>query len=190
MKKLDQKRVVTVSFKTSQESKLFDESLKKLEKLKKEKKKIEADISQLETTLKNQGIKEFIQICTKEKEVPESFLIKSDISNSNYLFTVNDQYKKIDEDQAKKLKLDYGSLIEETKLAIIDPAFFKKYQKVIKKFIDQTDLIKEDDKEDSIIETIDYSVSKGSIFTITKYKDKQRFFDDLQPVVKIPTINS
>lgn len=150
--------------------------------------KVKADIDLLKVDINKQVIDKYEDLYCKSKENPGTLDVSftnSKGEKASLMFIPTDGYKKIDnEDHANRLRKQFGDVIEETHVLTIEEAMFKKYEKVLAKFITTNPEIEDGDREHLMKFSTQYAVKKGScnkLIDLAK-KVKSKFYDVIDTI--------
>jgi len=104
------------------------------------------------------------------------------------MFSLNDRYKKIDEEEYEELKKKYkDEFVEEKKVSYFNSKILMKYKDQILDILMKSDVIPPEDKSQLIMTDTTYLIRRGSINKLEKmtYKSANKAFEDIEPVFSI-----
>ena len=135
----------------------------------------DAWLNQYQTTGKNP---ESVMICQENGE---------DVAQ--LMFIPTDKYITITPERAEELQETYGAeIVEEETTFSFDSAMIEKYGEILSRLIEESDEIKDADKEKIIKATTKYSVAKGTIDKFATYGDVNEVMDAVKPVVALKNV--
>ena len=165
---------VIPKFETPQEMAEFHAKLVKLATLKEQMDKIEAEIKDADSYVRDLGMSEFSNLLDRTGKRESSFILASD-QGASVMVVVQDKYKTINEERAEYLKDTYGEeIVDEQTEFKFNNEVLERNQDVISELIEKCEGITKEDKENLIVGVTKYSVKKGFIDTLYKFsKDKK-----------------
>jgi hypothetical protein len=105
------------------------------------------------------------------------------------MFIPTDKYITITPERAEELQETYGAeIVEEETTFSFDSAMIEKYGEILSRLIEESDEIKDTDKEKIIKATTKYSVAKGTIDKFATYGDVNEVMDAVKPVVALKNV--
>jgi hypothetical protein len=135
----------------------------------------DAWLNQYQTTGKNP---ESVMICQENGE---------DVAQ--LMFVPTDKYITITQERAEELQETYGEeIVEEETTFSFDAAMIEKYGEILSRLIEESDEIKDSDKEKIIKATTKYSVAKGTIDKFATYGDVNEVMEAVKPVVALKNV--
>jgi len=135
----------------------------------------DAWLNQYQTTGKNP---ESVMICQENGE---------DIAQ--LMFVPTDKYITITPERAEELQETYGEeIVEEETTFSFDATMIEKYGEILSRLIEESDEIKDTDKEKIIKATTKYSVAKGTIDKFATYGDVNEVMEAVKPVVALKNV--
>jgi len=135
----------------------------------------DAWLNQYQTTGKNP---ESVMICQENGE---------DIAQ--LMFVPTDKYITITPERAEELQETYGEeIVEEETTFSFDATMIEKYGEILSRLIEESDEIKDSDKEKIIKATTKYSVAKGTIDKFVTYGDVNEVMEAVKPVVALKNV--
>jgi hypothetical protein len=171
----------------------FSKNLMRLETLRSNMKRDEAEAKMLETEIKQRGQSEFLRLYDEQRVRPESFKLAGE-NGGKFLFMVIDKYATVpDETRAKELKEAYGDdVVTSSKEYSFNPELLKAWERdgvlderieALSTAIVECGELSDSDKENLITVTEKYSITKGMIDKLQTIKQEERtgFFYQIQP---------
>jgi hypothetical protein len=135
----------------------------------------DAWLNQYQTTGKNP---ESVMICQENGE---------DVAQ--LMFVPTDKYITITQERAEELQETYGEeIVEEETTFSFDATMIEKYGEILSRLIEESDEIKDSDKEKIIKATTKYSVAKGTIDKFATYGDVNEVMEAVKPVVALKNV--
>jgi len=135
----------------------------------------DAWLNQYQTTGKNP---ESVMICQENGE---------DVAQ--LMFVPTDKYITITQERAEELQETYGEeIVEEETTFSFDATMIEKYGEILSRLIEESDEIKDTDKEKIIKATTKYSVAKGTIDKFATYGDVNEVMEAVKPVVALKNV--
>jgi hypothetical protein len=135
----------------------------------------DAWLNQYQTTGKNP---ESVMICQENGE---------DIAQ--LMFVPTDKYITITQERAEELQETYGEeIVEEETTFSFDATMIEKYGEILSRLIEESEEIKDSDKEKIIKATTKYSVAKGTIDKFSAYGDVNEVMEAVKPVVALKNV--
>jgi hypothetical protein len=105
------------------------------------------------------------------------------------MFIPMDKYITITADRAEELQETFGEeIVEEETTFSFDSAMIEKYGEILSRLIEESDEIKDADKEKIIKATTKYSVAKGTIDKFSTYGDVVEVMEAVKPVVSLKNV--
>jgi hypothetical protein len=105
------------------------------------------------------------------------------------MFVPSDKYITISPERAEELQETYGEeIVEEETTFSFDSTMIEKYGEILSRLIEESDEIKESDKEKIIKAVTKYSVAKGTIDKFSTYGDVNEVMEDVKPVVSLKNV--
>ena len=159
---------VVPKFESAIEMAEFHAKLVKLATLKEQIDKLEADIKDADSYIREMGMSEFSNLVEKTGKRESSFILASE-QGASVMVVVQDKYKSINEERAEYLKETYGEeIVDEQTEFKFNGEVLERNQEVISELIEKCDGISKDDKENLIVGITKYTVKKGFIDSIYK----------------------
>lgn len=151
----------------------FHAKLVKLATLKEQIDKLEAEVKDADSYVRELGMTEFCDLIERTGKRESSFIMASE-QGASVMVVVQDKYKSINEERANYLKETYGEeVVDEATEFKFNNEILERNQEVISELIEKCDKISDHDKENLIVGITKYSVKKGLIDSIYKLsKDK------------------
>jgi hypothetical protein len=135
----------------------------------------DAWLNQYQTTGKNP---ESVMICQENGE---------DVAQ--LMFVPTDKYITITQERAEELQETYGEeIVEEETTFSFDATMIEKYGEILSRLIEESEEIKDSDKEKIIKATTKYSVAKGTIDKFSAYGDVNEVMEAVKPVVALKNV--
>jgi hypothetical protein len=112
-----------------------------------------------------------------------------DDDTAQFMFIPMDKYITITSDRAEELQETFGEeIVEEETTFSFDSAMIEKYGEILSRLIEESDEIKDADKEKIIKATTKYSVAKGTIDKFSTYGDVVEVMEAVKPVVSLKNV--
>ena len=164
---------VIPKFDTAVEMTEFHTKLVKLATLKQQIDKLEAEITDADSYIREMGMSEFSGLLERTGKRESSFIMASE-QGASVMVVVQDKYKSINEERANYLKETYGEdIVDENTEFKFNGEVLERNQEIISELIENCNKISNQDKENLIVGVTKYSVKKGLIDSIYKLsKDK------------------
>lgn len=175
---------------TIEDEKFFSD-VKKLDYIKSDIKEKEKHSKKISNYLKGVSLNKWLELYKDEDGNPGTIIFESvhEDEIANLMFVPSDRYIKVNEESAKSLKKTYGDdVVEEEIKFSFNQKMVDKYGKLISDFIQQSDDIEEEDKDEIIEAVKTYSIKKGVIDELDKYGDVESVFESVKPVVSMKNI--
>lgn len=152
----------------------FHAKLVKLATLKQQIDKLEAEITDADSYIRELGMSEFSNLIERTGKRESSFIMASE-EGASVMVVVQDKYKSINEERANYLKETYGEeMVDENTEFKFNNEVLERNQEIISELIENCNKISNQDKENLIVGVTKYSVKKGLIDSIYKLsKDKK-----------------
>jgi hypothetical protein len=172
----------------------FHKNLARLAIVNKEMDALSAESKLLTGEVKERSITEFAKLYESTGKFPGSFHIKAtgakNINDAAMLFIPTDKYLTIDEERYDELKKTYGEdMVEEKDTYTMDTELIEKYGEIISDLIEKCKKISEEDKANLIAVTTKYTVKKGTISDLKKFKKPiEEVLMDAQPVYQMKSV--
>jgi hypothetical protein len=120
---------------------------------------------------------------------PGSVMIEAEGPNgeiAQVMFVPSDKYITITEERADQLVETFGEdIVEENCTFEFDKAMIEKYGDILSRLIEESDEIKDADKDKIIKAKRTFSVAKGTIDKLDKYGDVSEIIEQIKPVVAL-----
>ena len=169
----------------------FFSKVQKLEELNDTMKSAKAKADMISDELRDIAKAEWVAEFERTKKNPESVVICQEVAGdtSQFLFVPADKYITITEARAEELQEAYGEeIVEEETNFSFDATMIEKYGEILSRLIEESDEIKESDKEKIIKATTKYSVAKGTIDKLNQYGEVSELMEAVKPVVSLKNI--
>jgi hypothetical protein len=169
----------------------FFSKVQKLEELNDTMKSAKAKADMISDELRDIAKAEWVAEFERTKKNPESVVICQEVAGdtSQFLFVPADKYITITSERAEELQEAYGEeIVEEETNFSFDATMIEKYGEILSRLIEESDEIKESDKEKIIKATTKYSVAKGTIDKFSTYGDVNEVMEDVKPVVSLKNV--
>ena len=165
---------VIPKFDSAAEKAEFHAKLVKLATLKQQIDKLEAEITDADSYIRELGMSEFSNLIERTGKRESSFIMASE-EGASVMVVVQDKYKSINEERANYLKETYGEeMVDENTEFKFNNEVLERNQEIISELIENCGKISNQDKENLIVGVTKYSVKKGLIDSIYKLsKDKK-----------------
>ncbi len=174
-----------------EDSSFFDK-IQKLETLQDQMKVAKAKADMISDELRDLGKSEWSKLYDKTGKNPGSVMLEHVNDNEDVaqlMFVPTDKYITITPERAEELQETYGEeIVEEETTFSFDSAMIEKYGEILSRLIEESDEIKESDKEKIIKATTKYSVAKGTIDNFTKYGEVSEVMEAVKPVVALKNV--
>jgi hypothetical protein len=173
------------------EDSTFFSKVQKLEELNDQMKAAKAKADMISDELRDVAKTEWINQYGKTGKNPESVMIcqSQDDDTAQLMFVPSDRYITITEARAEELQETYGDeIVEEETTFSFDSTMIEKYGEILSRLIEESDEIKDSDKEKIIKATTKYSVAKGTIDKFSTYGDVNEVMEDVKPVVSLKNV--
>jgi len=169
----------------------FFTKVQKLEELNDTMKSAKAKADMISDELRDVAKTEWLNQYERTNKNPESVMIcqSQDDDTAQFMFIPMDKYITITEARAEELQETYGAeIVEEETTFSFDSAMIEKYGEILSRLIEESDEIKDTDKEKIIKATTKYSVAKGTIDKFATYGDVNEVMDAVKPVVALKNV--
>jgi hypothetical protein len=169
----------------------FFSKVQKLEELNDTMKSAKAKADMISDELRDIAKAEWVAEFERTKKNPESVVICQEVAGdtSQFLFVPADKYITITSERAEELQEAYGEeIVEEETNFSFDATMIEKYGEILSRLIEESDEIKESDKEKIIKATTKYSVAKGTIDKLNQYGEVSELMEAVKPVVSLKNI--
>jgi hypothetical protein len=169
----------------------FFSKVEKLEALNDQMKSAKAKADIISDELRDVAKTEWLNQYDKTNKNPESVMIcqSQDDDTAQFMFIPMDKYITITEARAEELQEAYGEeIVEEETNFSFDATMIEKYGEILSRLIEESDEIKESDKEKIIKATTKYSVAKGTIDKLNQYGEVSELMEAVKPVVSLKNI--
>ena len=169
----------------------FFSKVEKLEALNDQMKVAKAKADMISDELRDLGKTEWSKFYDSTGKNPGSVMICQDVmeDTAQFMFIAADKYITITEARAEELQETYGDeIVEEETTFSFDSTMIEKYGEILSRLIEESDEIKESDKEKIIKAVTKYSVAKGTIDKFSTYGDVNEVMEDVKPVVSLKNV--
>ena len=169
----------------------FFSKVEKLEALNDQMKAAKAKADMISDELRDVAKTEWLNQYERTNKNPESVMIcqSQDDDTAQFMFIPMDKYITITADRAEELQETFGEeIVEEETTFSFDSAMIEKYGEILSRLIEESDEIKDADKEKIIKATTKYSVAKGTIDKFSTYGDVNEVMEDVKPVVSLKNV--
>ena len=169
----------------------FFSKVEKLEALNDQMKSAKAKADMISDELRDVAKTEWLNQYDKTNKNPESVMIcqSQDDDTAQFMFIPMDKYITITSERAEELQEAYGEeIVEEETNFSFDATMIEKYGEILSRLIEESDEIKESDKEKIIKATTKYSVAKGTIDKLNQYGEVSELMEAVKPVVSLKNI--
>lgn len=166
----------------------FFNKVQKLEELNDQMKSAKAKADMISDELRDVSKSEWIKYYDETGKNPGSVMIEQldgeDVAQ--LMFVPTDRYITVNEERAEELIEEYGDeIVEEETTFSFDSVMIEKYGEILSRLIEESDEIKEEDKEKIIKATTKFSVKKGTIDKMKEYGDIEVIMESIKPVVSL-----
>ena len=169
----------------------FFSKVEKLEALNDQMKAAKAKADMISDELRDVAKTEWLNQYERTNKNPESVMIcqSQDDDTAQFMFIPMDKYITITAERAEELQETYGEeIVEEETTFSFDSAMIEKYGEILSRLIEESDEIKDADKEKIIKATTKYSVAKGTIDKFSTYGDVVEVMEAVKPVVSLKNV--
>jgi hypothetical protein len=169
----------------------FFSKVEKLEALNDQMKSAKAKADIISDELRDVAKTEWLNQYERTNKNPESVMIcqSQDDDTAQFMFIPMDKYITITADRAEELQETFGEeIVEEETTFSFDSAMIEKYGEILSRLIEESDEIKDADKEKIIKATTKYSVAKGTIDKFSTYGDVVEVMEAVKPVVSLKNV--
>ena len=169
----------------------FFSKVEKLEALNDQMKAAKAKADMISDELRDVAKTEWLNQYERTNKNPESVMIcqSQDDDTAQFMFIPMDKYITITSDRAEELQETFGEeIVEEETTFSFDSAMIEKYGEILSRLIEESDEIKDADKEKIIKATTKYSVAKGTIDKFSTYGDVVEVMEAVKPVVSLKNV--
>ena len=169
----------------------FFSKVEKLEALNDQMKAAKAKADMISDELRDVAKTEWLNQYEKTNKNPESVMIcqSQDDDTAQFMFIPMDKYITITAERAEELQETFGEeIVEEETTFSFDSAMIEKYGEILSRLIEESDEIKDADKEKIIKATTKYSVAKGTIDKFSTYGDVNEVMEAVKPVVSLKNV--
>jgi len=169
----------------------FFSKVEKLEALNDQMKAAKAKADMISDELRDVAKTEWLNQYERTNKNPESVMIcqSQDDDTAQFMFIPMDKYITITADRAEELQETFGEeIVEEETTFSFDSAMIEKYGEILSRLIEESDEIKDADKEKIIKATTKYSVAKGTIDKFSTYGDVVEVMEAVKPVVSLKNV--
>ena len=169
----------------------FFDKIEKLEVLQDQMKVAKAKADMISDELRDLGKSEWAKLYDQTGKNPGSVMLEQVNAEdvAQLMFIPTDKYITITPERAEELQETYGAeIVEEETTFSFDSAMIEKYGEILSRLIEESDEIKDTDKEKIIKATTKYSVAKGTIDKFATYGDVNEVMDAVKPVVALKNV--
>lgn len=169
----------------------FFDKIQKLEVLQDQMKVAKAKADMISDELRDLGKSEWAKLYDQTGKNPGSVMLEQANAEdvAQLMFIPTDKYITITPERAEELQETYGAeIVEEETTFSFDSAMIEKYGEILSRLIEESDEIKDADKEKIIKATTKYSVAKGTIDKFATYGDVNEVMDAVKPVVALKNV--
>jgi len=169
----------------------FFDKIEKLEVLQDQMKVAKAKADMISDELRDLGKSEWAKLYDQTGKNPGSVMLEQANAEdvAQLMFIPTDKYITITPERAEELQETYGAeIVEEETTFSFDSAMIEKYGEILSRLIEESDEIKDADKEKIIKATTKYSVAKGTIDKFATYGDVNEVMDAVKPVVALKNV--
>ena len=170
----------------------FFDKVEKLESLNDSMKSAKAKADMISDELRDLGRDEWSKLYEKMGKNPGSVMLEHVSATDDVaqlMFVPSDKYITISPERAEELQETYGEeIVEEETTFSFDSSMIEKYGEILSRLIEESDEIKDADKEKIIKATTKYSVAKGTIDKFATYGDVNEVMEAVKPVVSLKNV--
>ena len=169
----------------------FFDKIEKLEVLQDQMKVAKAKADMISDELRDLGKTEWAKLYDQTGKNPGSVMLEQVNAEdvAQLMFIPTDKYITITPERAEELQETYGAeIVEEETTFSFDSAMIEKYGEILSRLIEESDEIKDTDKEKIIKATTKYSVAKGTIDKFATYGDVNEVMEAVKPVVALKNV--
>jgi hypothetical protein len=169
----------------------FFDKIQKLEVLQDQMKVAKAKADMISDELRDLGKSEWAKLYDQTGKNPGSVMLEQANAEdvAQLMFIPTDKYITITPERAEELQETYGEeIVEEETTFSFDSAMIEKYGEILSRLIEESDEIKDADKEKIIKATTKYSVAKGTIDKFSTYGDVVEVMEAVKPVVSLKNV--
>jgi len=170
----------------------FFDKIEKLEVLQDQMKVAKAKADMISDELRDLGKSEWAKLYDQTGKNPGTVMLEQVNATDDVaqlMFVPTDKYITITPERAEELQETYGAeIVEEETTFSFDSAMIEKYGEILSRLIEESDEIKDTDKEKIIKATTKYSVAKGTIDKFATYGDVNEVMDAVKPVVALKNV--
>jgi hypothetical protein len=170
----------------------FFTKIEKLEQLQDTMKVAKAKADMISDELRDLGKTEWAKLYDSTGKNPGSVMLEHVNASDDVaqlMFVPSDKYITISPERAEELQETYGEeIVEEETTFSFDSTMIEKYGEILSRLIEESDEIKESDKEKIIKAVTKYSVAKGTIDKFSTYGDVNEVMEDVKPVVSLKNV--
>ena len=169
----------------------FFDKIEKLEVLQDQMKVAKAKADMISDELRDLGKSEWAKLYDQTGKNPGSVMLEQVNAEdvAQLMFIPTDKYITITPERAEELQETYGAeIVEEETTFSFDSAMIEKYGEILSRLIEESDEIKDTDKEKIIKATTKYSVAKGTIDKFATYGDVNEVMEAVKPVVALKNV--
>ena len=174
------------------EDEAFFNKIQKLEVLNDQMKVAKAKADMISDELRDLGKSEWAKLYDSTGKNPGSVMLEHVSATDDVaqlMFVPSDKYITISPERAEELQETYGEeIVEEETTFSFDSAMIEKYGEILSRLIEESDEIKDADKEKIIKATTKYSVAKGTIDKFSTYGDVNEVMEAVKPVVSLKNV--
>jgi len=169
----------------------FFSNVQKLEELQDQMKTAKAKADMISDEIRDVAKDAWLNQYDKTGKNPESVMICQENGEdiAQLMFVPTDKYITITPERAEELQETYGEeIVEEETTFSFDATMIEKYGEILSRLIEESDEIKDSDKEKIIKATTKYSVAKGTIDKFATYGDVNEVMEAVKPVVALKNV--
>jgi hypothetical protein len=174
------------------EDEAFFTKIEKLEQLQDTMKVAKAKADMISDELRDLGKTEWAKLYDSTGKNPGSVMLEHVNASDDVaqlMFVPSDKYITISPERAEELQETYGEeIVEEETTFSFDSTMIEKYGEILSRLIEESDEIKESDKEKIIKAVTKYSVAKGTIDKFSTFGDVNEVMEDVKPVVSLKNV--
>jgi hypothetical protein len=155
---------------------------------------LSAESAVLNGEVKERSISEFAKLYESNGKYPGSFIIKAEgmkkLPSASLMFIPTDKYIKIGEERFEELRGTYGEeIVEETTTYTMDAKLIEQYGELLSDAISKIKAIPESDKKKLISAVTSYSIKKGTISELDKFRATiPEMLEEIKPVYQMKNV--
>lgn len=168
----------------------LEASLSKMADINSKLAELEAEKAMIDDEIRTAGKEAMIKLFNAKKSFPGTLKIVA--GKMSYMFITSDKYKTIDEERFNELSKTYGKdIVTETTVYSFNTAVLIKHMDHISELLMSSKKLSEEDKNNLLESQTTYSVVKGAIKDLFKFKGVKKvdtIIEDIQPIFSIKSV--